>query len=241
MPSFFQLNFIFVCDNTYMRILVAEDEESIAKALKVMLEKNKYTVDIVFDGQEALNYIENNRYDVLVLDIMMPKVGGIEVLKNIRNNNISTPVLFLSAKSEVNDKVLGLDAGADDYLTKPFSSSELLARIKALSRRSNFYMNSILRQGNTTLDLNTYNLSASEKQIKLNNKEFQLLELFFKNPGKIFSSEHLMDKVWDIDSIADIDVVWTYIGFLRRKLKTIDSNLEIKTIRGVGYCLEEIC
>ncbi len=224
-----------------MRILVCEDEISIAKALKVMLEKNKYTVDIVFDGLEALNYIQNNNYDVLVLDIMMPKMDGIELLKTIRNKNINTPVLFLSAKSQINDKVLGLEMGADDYLTKPFSSSELLARIKALSRRSNFYTSSILKLGNTTLDLNTYNLSSLDKQSKLNNKEFQLLELFFKNPEKVFSSEHLMDKVWDIDSIADIDVVWTYIGFLRKKLKEINSNLEIKTIRGVGYCLKQIC
>ncbi len=224
-----------------MRILVCEDEISIAKALKVMLEKNKHTVDIVFDGLEALNYIQNNNYDVLVLDIMMPKMDGIELLKTIRNKNINTPVLFLSAKSQINDKVLGLEMGADDYLTKPFSSSELLARIKALSRRSNFYTSSILKLGNTTLDLNTYNLSSLDKQSKLNNKEFQLLELFFKNPEKVFSSEHLMDKVWDIDSIADIDVVWTYIGFLRKKLKEINSNLEIKTIRGVGYCLKQIC
>ncbi len=224
-----------------MRILVCEDEISIAKALKVMLEKNKYTVDIVFDGLEALNYIQNNNYDVLVLDIMMPKMDGIELLKTIRNKNINTPILFLSAKSQINDKVLGLEMGADDYLTKPFSSSELLARIKALSRRSNFYTSSILKLGNTTLDLNTYNLSSLDKQSKLNNKEFQLLELFFKNPEKVFSSEHLMDKVWDIDSIADIDVVWTYIGFLRKKLKEINSNLEIKTIRGVGYCLKQIC
>ncbi len=225
-----------------MRILIAEDEVSIAKALKVILEKNKYTVDEVNDGRAALNYIESNSYDVIVLDIMMPYVDGIEVLKTIRNNNINTPVLFLTAKSEVSDRVLGLDAGADDYLSKPFATSEFLARVKALSRRSNIYTNAKISYGNTILDLNTYVLKTSNQEIKLNNKEFQLIELFLKNPLKVFSSELLMDKVWDIDSQADIDVVWTYIGFLRRKLKQIDSDLEIKTIRGAGYALrEETC
>ncbi len=223
-----------------MRILIAEDEISINKALKVMLEKNKYTVDSVYDGQSALNYIENTTYDVIVLDIMMPIKNGMEVLKTIRSNNINTPVLFLTAKSEVSDRVSGLDAGADDYLPKPFDSSEFLARVKALSRRSKSYISSTLTIGNTTLDLNSYLLKTDCEEIKLNNKEFQLLELFLRNPKKVFSSELLMEKVWDIDSSADIDVVWTYIGFLRRKLKQINSNLEIKTIRGAGYALEEI-
>ena len=223
-----------------MRILIAEDEVTINKALKVMLEKNKYTVDSVYDGQSALNYIENTTYDVIVLDIMMPIKSGMEVLKTIRNNNINTPVLFLTAKSEISDRVNGLEAGADDYLPKPFDANEFLARVKALSRRSNSYISSILSIGNTTLDLNSYILKTQDEEIKLNNKEFQLFELFIRNPKKVFSSELLMEKVWDIDSNADIDVVWTYIGFLRRKLKQINSNLEIKTIRGAGYALEEI-
>ena len=223
-----------------MRILIAEDEATINKALKVMLEKNKYTVDSVYDGQSALNYIENTTYDVIVLDIMMPIKSGMEVLKTIRNNDINTPVLFLTAKSEISDRVNGLEAGADDYLPKPFDANEFLARVKALSRRSNSYISSILSIGNTTLDLNSYILKTQDEEIKLNNKEFQLFELFIRNPKKVFSSELLMEKVWDIDSNADIDVVWTYIGFLRRKLKQINSNLEIQTIRGAGYALEEI-
>ncbi len=223
-----------------MRILIAEDEVTINKALKVMLEKNKYTVDSVYDGQSALNYIENTTYDVIVLDIMMPIKSGMEVLKTIRNNDINTPVLFLTAKSEISDRVNGLEAGADDYLPKPFDANEFLARVKALSRRSNSYISSILSIGNTTLDLNSYILKTQDEEIKLNNKEFQLFELFIRNPKKVFSSELLMEKVWDIDSNADIDVVWTYIGFLRRKLKQINSNLEIQTIRGAGYALEEI-
>lgn len=222
-----------------MRILIAEDEVTINKALKVMLEKNKYTVDSVYDGQSALNYIENTTYDVIVLDIMMPIKSGMEVLKAIRSNNINTPVLFLTAKSEISDRVSGLEAGADDYLPKPFDANEFLARVKALSRRSNSYISSSLSIGNTTLDLNSYILKTEYEETKLNNKEFQLFELFIKNPKKVFSSELLMEKVWDIDSSADIDVVWTYIGFLRRKLKQINSNLEIKTIRGAGYALEE--
>ncbi len=223
-----------------MRILVAEDEISINKALKVMLEKSKYTVDSVYDGVAALSYIENTTYDVIVLDIMMPLKDGIEVLTTIRSKGIHTPVLFLTAKSEVQDRVLGLDAGADDYLPKPFVASEFLARVRALSRRSQTYTSSSISIGNTTLDLNQYVLKTSYDEVKLNNKEFQLLELFLRNPKRVFSSELLMEKVWDIDSSADIDVVWTYIGFLRRKLKQVGSNLEIKTIRGAGYALEEI-
>ena len=169
----------------------------------------------------------------------MPIKSGMEVLKTIRSNNINTPVLFLTAKSEISDRVSGLEAGADDYLPKPFDANEFLARVKALSRRSNSYISSSLSIGNTTLDLNSYILKTEYEETKLNNKEFQLFELFIKNPKKVFSSELLMEKVWDIDSSADIDVVWTYIGFLRRKLKQINSNLEIKTIRGAGYALEE--
>lgn len=222
-----------------MRILIAEDEQTIAKALKVMLEKNRYAVDVVYNGIDALVFTRTTSYDVIVLDIMMPGLDGIEVLKTIRKEGNTTPTLFLTAKAEVNDRVAGLDAGADDYLPKPFASTEFLARVRALSRRSNSYTESILHLGNTTLDLGQYKLKTEQYEVRLNNKEFQLLELFMKNPRKVFSSEHLMEKVWDLDSEADIDVVWTYIGFLRKKLKQIGSNIEIKTIRGAGYALEE--
>ncbi len=222
-----------------MRILIGEDEVNINKALKLLLEKNKYTVDSVYDGLSALSYIEKTSYDVIVLDIMMPKKSGIEVLQTIRNNDNKTAVMLLTAKSEINDIVYGLDLGADDYLTKPFATSEFLARVKALTRRNKDYTSSSISIGNTTLDLNSYILKTELDETKLNNKEFQLLELFLKNPKRVFSSELLMEKVWDINSNADIDVVWTYIGFLRRKLKQINSNLEIKTIRGAGYALEE--
>lgn len=221
-----------------MRILIAEDEESIAKALKVMLNRERYSTDVVFNGNDALDYIKQNTYDALVLDIMMPGLDGIKVLKQIRQLGIKTPTLFLSAKAEVSDKVAGLDAGADDYLPKPFQTAEFLARVRALVRRSCNYEESLLSFGNTTLDKNQYLLKTKESEIRLNNKEYQLMEVFFRNPKNVFSSEHLMDTIW-CDSDTSIDVVWTYIGFLRKKLKQINSNIEIQTVRGAGYALEK--
>lgn len=222
-----------------MRILIAEDEAAIARALKVMLEKNKYSVDMVHNGNDALAYIRSTVYDALVLDIMMPGKDGIEVVKLARNEGVTTPVLFLTAKSEVSDRVAGLDAGADDYLSKPFAASEFLARVRALTRRSNSYVSSSIIVGNTTLDCGAYILKTLNKEIRLNNKEYQLAELFFRHPRQIFSTEHLMDKIWGLDCETELDVIWTYIGFLRKKLRQIDSNIEIRTIRGVGYSLEE--
>lgn len=222
-----------------MRILIAEDEAAIARALKVMLEKNKYSVDVVHNGNDALDYICSTVYDALVLDIMMPGKDGIEVVKLARNEGCTTPVLFLTAKSEVSDRVAGLDAGADDYLSKPFAASEFLARVRALTRRSNSYVSTSITVGNTTLDCGMYILKTTREEIRLNNKEYQLAELFFRHPRQVFSTEHLMESVWGLDSETELDVVWTYIGFLRRKLKQIGSNIEIRTIRGVGYSLEE--
>ena len=222
-----------------MRILVAEDETSIAKALKVLLEKSKYSVDVVYDGAEAYDYISQINYDVLILDIMMPKMDGIELLRRIRDDGVTTPALLLTAKSEVADRVAGLDAGADDYLPKPFATSELLARVRALGRRSEAYAPSVLRLGETELDCGKYALTRGEKSVVLNNKEFQLMELFMRHPRQVFSSDHLMEKIWGLDAEAEIDVVWTYIGFLRRKLRQIDADIEIKTIRGAGYAVDE--
>ena len=223
-----------------MRILIAEDEVTIARALKVMLEKNKYAVDMVHNGNDALDYIQATTYDALVLDIMMPGKDGIEVLKAARAEGNTTPALFLTAKAEVADRVAGLDAGADDYLPKPFAASEFLARVRALTRRSSSYASSVLRFGNVTLDCSQYLVKTALGEARLNNKEYQLMELFFRHPRQVFSSEHLMEKVWGLDSEAEIDVVWTYIGFLRRKLKQIGAEIEIRTIRGAGYALEEM-
>ena len=221
-----------------MRILIAEDEPSIANALNVMLTKQNYIVDVVYNGTDALDYITQFSYDVLILDIMMPELDGITVLKEARKKGIIAPTLFLTAKSDIDDRVMGLDAGADDYLAKPFASKEFLARVRALTRRCETYNSNTITFGNTTLDCNQYILTA-EHSTKLNNKEFQLMELFFRYPHQIFSTERLMDTVWGQDSNSDLDVVWTYIGFLRKKLKAIDSAITIKTIRGAGYLLEE--
>ena len=221
-----------------MRILVAEDESSIARALKALLEKNKYTVDVVDNGTDALAYITASPYDALVLDIMMPGMDGIQVLRAARAQGISTPALFLTAKSQVEDRVAGLDAGADDYLPKPFASAEFLARVRALTRRSSTYVPSVLTVGNVTLDCNQYDLSTPDGCIRLSNKEYQLMELFMRHPRQVFSSDHLMERIWQADSDAEIDVIWTYIGFLRKKLKQLNANVEIKTIRGAGYSLE---
>lgn len=223
-----------------MRILIAEDEVTIARALKVMLEKNKYAVDMVHNGNDALDYIQAVGYDALVLDIMMPGKDGIEVLKAARAGGNTTPVLFLTAKAEAADRVAGLDAGADDYLPKPFAASEFLARVRALTRRSNTYASSILSFGNVTLDCSQYLLKTIWGEVRLNNKEYQLMEMFLRHPRQVFSSEHLMEKVWGLDSEAEMDVVWTYIGFLRRKLRQIGVDIEIRTIRGAGYALEEM-
>ena len=222
-----------------MRILIAEDEVTIARALKVMLERKKYAVDVVFNGKDALDYIRAASYDALVLDIMMPGMDGLTVLREARARGITTPALFLTAKAEVEDRVTGLDAGADDYLPKPFDASEFLARVRALTRRSGAYTPSRLTLGNTSLDCGTYQLLTPYGETRLNNKEFQLMELFLRHPRQVFSSEHLMEKVWGLDAEAEMDVVWTYIGFLRKKLKTLQADIEIKTIRGAGYALEE--
>lgn len=226
------------CEVDIMRILIAEDEVGIAKALKLILEKNRFSVDMVHNGTDALDYLLSVSYDAVVLDIMMPGLDGLEVLSRAREAGVSAPVLFLSAKAEVEDRVAGLDAGADDYLPKPFATSEFISRVKALTRRSGSYVPELIRLGNTTLDLSGYTLSTGDLSVRLNNKEFQLMELFMRNRGRVFSTENLMDKVWGLDSDAEIDVVWTYIGFLRKKLKQLCADIEIKTIRGAGYALE---
>ncbi len=222
-----------------MRILIAEDEVSIAKALKVMLEKNKYTVDITHDGKEACEYAIAAHYDALVLDIMMPGMDGITLLKTLRARGVTTPTLFLTAKAEVEDRIAGLDAGADDYLAKPFASGEFLARVRALVRRSDSYVSGTITVGNVTLDSDRYLLLSEDRKERLNNKEYQLMEVFMRRPGQIFSVDQLMEKVWGVDSESEQDVVWTYIGFLRRKLRNLDANIEIRTVRGAGYVLED--
>ncbi len=221
-----------------MRVLVAEDEISTAKAIKVLLEKSKFSVDIVHNGDDAWDYIKAGSYEVIVLDIMMPGKSGLEVLSLLRRDHIFTPVLLLTAKAEIEDRIAGLDAGADDYLPKPFATGELIARIKALGRRSENYSDSVMHAGDLTLDSNRYEMRSGSESVSLTNKEYQLMELFVLHPGYVFSTEHLMDKIWGLDTESDIDVVWTHIGFVRKKLRLIGSNVQIKTIRGSGYSLE---
>ena len=211
---------------------------STARALKLLLEKAKYSVDIVHTGTDAWDYIEAGSYDVVVLDIMMPGLSGLEVLLRMRRAQIKTPVLLLTAKSEVEDRIEGLNAGADDYLPKPFDTGELIARIKALGRRSENYSDLEKKAGSLILDGNRYEMRVGDKSVSLTNKEFQLMELFVLNPGHVFSTEHLMEKIWGMDTDSDIDVVWTHIGFVRKKLKLIGSEAQIRTIRGAGYLLE---
>lgn len=223
-----------------MRLLLAEDEQALSKALTTILQRNNYSVDVAYDGQEALEYLAADNYDGIILDIMMPKVDGITVLKEIRKKGILIPVLLLTAKSEVDDKVLGLDAGANDYLTKPFNSRELLARIRAMTRTQTVQANSKLQIGNVTLDRATYELSTPSGSYRLANKEFQMMEMLMMNPKNLISSERFMEKIWGYDSEAEINVVWVYISYLRKKLVALHANIQIKAMRNAGYTLEEI-
>lgn len=225
-----------------MRVLIAEDEISLARGLKFLLEKNNFTVDIVHNGADALDYLESVAYDAVVLDIMMPGKDGLSVLTELREKGSSVPVMMLTAKAEIEDRVEGLNRGADDYLPKPFATQEFLARVKALVRRNAGYTEKVISFGNTRLDCGSYELRCEDRAVRLNNKEFQVLELFFRYPHHVFSTEHIMDKLWNLESDVGIDVVWTNIGFVRKKLKTIGADVEIRTVRGAGYALEkQIC
>lgn len=223
-----------------MRILFAEDEKALSKALTTILERNNYSVDSVFDGQAALEYLEADNYDCVILDIMMPKVDGITVLKEIRKKGNLIPVLMLTAKSEVDDKVLGLDAGANDYLTKPFHSKELLARIRAITRTHTVQVDSRLQFGNITLDRATFELASLTGSFQLANKEFQMMELLMSNPHNLIPSERFLEKIWGYDSDTEVNVVWVYISYLRKKLAVLHADIQIKATRNAGYSLEEI-
>ncbi len=218
-----------------MRLLLAEDEKELSKALCAILKHNNYSVDAVFDGEAALDYGMAGNYDGIILDIMMPKLSGIEVLKKLRSNNITTPVLMLTAKSELDDKINGLDAGADDYLTKPFAMGELLARLRALCRRNPVLKPAVLCCGNTKLDPATYELSTENGIFRLGNKEFQMMEMLMSNSGRLISTDQFMERIWGYDSDAEINVVWGYVSYLRKKLDSLKSDIEIKATRGVGY------
>lgn len=223
-----------------MRLLLAEDEKALSKALCAVLKHNNYSVDAVFDGQDALDYGLCENYDGIILDLMMPKKNGLEVLKELRDSGISTPVLILTAKAEIEDRIIGLDAGADDYLTKPFAMGELLARIRAMTRRKTEFSPNLLTLGNLSLNRETFELSTDNGAFRLGNKEFQMIEMLMNNPNRLISTEQFMERIWGYETEAEINVVWVYISYLRKKLTTLGANLEIKATRGVGYTLEEI-
>ncbi len=220
-----------------MRILLAEDERSLAKALVKIFEKNHYSADAVYNGQDALDYLESGNYDVAVLDVMMPVMDGITVLKKIRAGGNQIPVMILTAKAEIDDKVLGLDSGANYYLTKPFDTKELLAGIRAITR-STVELDSKLSMGNITLDRKTFTLSSATGSFRLANKEFQMMEMLMTNPKRLISAEMFMERIWGYDSDSEINVVWVYISYLRKKLVALNADIEIKATRNAGYSLE---
>ena len=221
-----------------MRILLAEDERDIANVLQAVLKRNNYEVDWVANGVDFVDYIDTGNYDLAVLDIMMPKMDGLSALKIIRDQGNAIPVILLTAKSEIDDKVKGLDLGSDDYLTKPFATKELLARIRMLLRRNKTVVDNELVFGNIALSRVTYQLKGPLQEFKLASKEFQLLELLLQQPGAVISTDMFMEKIWGYQSESEINVVWTHISYIRKKLKEIGSNVQIKASRGAGYYLE---
>ncbi|TEB06039.1 Response regulator MprA [Pelotomaculum schinkii] len=221
-----------------MRILVVEDEIRLAEALGQIMAEQKYTVDIVHDGAAGLDYAMSGLYDVIVLDVMLPKKSGFEVVRTLRANKNTTPVLLLTAKDDITDKVTGLDCGADDYMTKPFSGEELLARIRALSRRQGDVVLEELSFADLTLNLSTYTLSRGSKSVRLGFKEYQVLKLLMSNPKLVFPKEDIIIKVWGMESGAEDNNVEAYISFLRKKFFFLGSKVNISTVRKVGYRLE---
>lgn len=222
-----------------MRILLAEDERSLSRAIIALLEKHNYSADAVYDGQEALDYLEAENYDAVILDIMMPKLDGLSVLRTLRERGSQTPVLLLTAKSEVEDKVTGLDSGANDYLTKPFATAELLARIRAMTRTQSAQTDSRMSFGNITLDQTTYELSSPSGSFRLANKEYQMMELLLRNPRQLIPSERFLEKIWGYDSDVELNVVWVYISYLRKKLTALQADIQIKATRNAGYSMEK--
>lgn len=223
-----------------MKILYAEDEKAMSDAVSEILRHKNYVVDAVYDGEEALDFIMAEKYDGIILDVMMPKMSGIEVLENIRKSGIGTPVLLLTAKSEISDKVEGLNAGADDYLAKPFAMPELVARVGALVRRSGEIIPDDMKAGNVTLNRRSYEISTASGAIRLSRKEYLMMEMLMKSSGRPISTESFMTRIWGYDSEAEVNVVWVYISYLRKKLSALNANIQISALRGRGYVLEAV-
>lgn len=222
-----------------MKILLVEDSKQLNKALAAVLKRNSFVVDSAFDGEEALFFIKEFQYDAIILDVMLPEINGIEVLKKARQDGLKTPVIMLTAKSTTEDKIVGLDAGADDYLTKPFVVEELLARLRALIRRNPGFENSeTIKFGDVTLDLGSMTLSKDDKKAVLANKEIQIMTLLMKQNGKVVSIDLISQNVWDFEAEITNESIWVFISYLRKKLENIGSFVKIKSIRYQGYCLE---
>ena len=221
-----------------MRLLIAEDELDLAEALTVFFEKNHFSVDAVHNGFDAYEYASGG-YDGVILDVMMPKMNGIQVLERLRAEGCKTPIMMLTAKGQKDDRITGFNAGADDYLPKPFDPDELLSRVRAMLRRSEAYQPSVLSCGDVTLDPSTGLLSCGGQSLRLSGREFQVMELFLRNPRQVFSAERIMERVWGWDNEAEINVVWVNISNLRKKLKAIGSRLSLRANRGLGYALED--
>ena len=221
-----------------MKLLFAEDDPDVARGVVTILERNNYVVDAVDNGKDAYEYLMEGDYDAAILDIMMPGMNGDEVVRKIRKEGCRIPVMLLTAMDEIEDRIEGLDAGADDYLTKPFASGEMLARVRALLRRSQQYTPDVLTFKDITLDCTNYRLSCGKKQVELSRKAFQLAEMFLRSPGIILSAEKMMVHIWGWDTEAEINVVWVNISTLRKALSQIGSDVHIRMVRGAGYVME---
>lgn len=221
-----------------MRLLIAEDEADLAEALTAFFEKNQFTVDTVRDGAAAYDYASTGAYDALVLDVMMPKLDGVEVLRRLRADGIRTPAMMLTAKSQKDDRITGFNAGADDYLPKPFEPDELICRVRAMLRRGGEYHPTVLQYGDLSLDPAAGTLTCGGDSVRLSGREYQVMELFLRSPQVVLSADRIMERVWGWDSDAEINVVWVHISNLRKKLRSIGSRLTIRANRGLGYVLE---
>lgn len=220
-----------------MRLLIAEDDERLLKSLKYILEKNEYIVDGVTNGTDAYDYAMCGGYDAIVFDVMMPEMDGFQALKQLRANRVTTPVMFLTAKTMVEDRIEGLDIGADDYLTKPFATEELLARIRAMLRRKDSFSHDVISYEDLTINKSTYEITCNGKSCVLSGKEFGLLVMLVENAGGIVPSETFMTKLWGYETDVDVSVIWAHISNLRKKLNVLETAVNIKFIRGVGYTL----
>lgn len=222
-----------------MRLLIAEDDRDIVRALTALFEHSNYSVDAVYNGDDAYDYAMAGGYDGIVLDIMMPGMDGLEVLKALRAGCCKTPVLLLTAKGDIEDRVSGLDAGADDYLPKPFAANELLARVRAMLRRKENYQTDVLEFEGLTLDLSTFELRCGQSSVRLVSREFQMLQLLMQSPGTVISTEQFMERIWGWDSDVEVSIVWVYISNLRKKFDKLKAPVSIRAVRGVGYCIEK--